>query len=171
MGRSEYRPLHLLAKPVERICKGCKKKFTTDITLQKYHSKTCQRESEKARRRERRHSANERMEKAGLKCPTCGKMGSSVKNSRVAEKIGSIRRRRECLECKTRFTTYELQLETLWDVRELVTFLDSKQGDWEQRGPINKLLFETLNERDMADEKYGDMAFSEGDHNEPNNLW
>ena len=40
-----------------------------------------------------------------MKCPTCGHSESKVLDSRPAE--DSIRRRRECLACQKRFTTYE----------------------------------------------------------------
>lgn len=42
-----------------------------------------------------------------MKCPYCGFRDSKVIDSRPAEEGGSIRRRRECLECSKRFTTYE----------------------------------------------------------------
>ncbi len=42
-----------------------------------------------------------------LKCPFCGYLESKVLDSRPAEEGGSIRRRRECLSCQKRFTTYE----------------------------------------------------------------
>ena len=41
-----------------------------------------------------------------MKCPFCGNTDSKVVDSRPTED-GSIRRRRECLECSRRFTTYE----------------------------------------------------------------
>ncbi len=41
-----------------------------------------------------------------MKCPFCGHTDSKVVDSRPTED-GSIRRRRECLECSRRFTTYE----------------------------------------------------------------
>lgn len=41
-----------------------------------------------------------------MKCPYCGYKESKVVDSRPAEDI-SIRRRRECLSCERRFTTYE----------------------------------------------------------------
>ncbi|MBQ8398912.1 MAG: transcriptional repressor NrdR [Clostridia bacterium] len=41
-----------------------------------------------------------------MKCPNCGFTESKVIDSRPTEN-GSIRRRRECLSCKRRFTTYE----------------------------------------------------------------
>ena len=42
-----------------------------------------------------------------MKCPYCGFLESKVLDSRPAEGGGSIRRRRECLSCQKRFTTYE----------------------------------------------------------------
>ena len=42
-----------------------------------------------------------------MKCPYCGFTDSKVIDSRPAEDGASIRRRRECLECMRRFTTYE----------------------------------------------------------------
>ena len=42
-----------------------------------------------------------------MKCPFCGYGESKVIDSRPAEEGTSIRRRRECLSCGKRFTTYE----------------------------------------------------------------
>ena len=42
-----------------------------------------------------------------LKCPFCGYSDSKVVDSRPADEGNSIRRRRECLQCLKRFTTYE----------------------------------------------------------------
>ncbi|PIR61846.1 MAG: transcriptional regulator NrdR [Candidatus Pacebacteria bacterium CG_4_10_14_0_8_um_filter_43_12] len=42
-----------------------------------------------------------------MKCPYCGKKNTSVIDSRDAEDQTSIRRRRSCVECGKRFTTYE----------------------------------------------------------------
>ena len=42
-----------------------------------------------------------------MKCPFCGHLESKVVDSRPAEEGASIRRRRECLACHKRFTTYE----------------------------------------------------------------
>lgn len=42
-----------------------------------------------------------------MKCPYCGKTETSVVDSREAEDVTSIRRRRHCTECGKRFTTYE----------------------------------------------------------------
>lgn len=42
-----------------------------------------------------------------MRCPSCGYGESKVVDSRPADDGASIRRRRECLECGNRFTTYE----------------------------------------------------------------
>ena len=42
-----------------------------------------------------------------MKCPYCGYSESKVIDSRPADEGSSIRRRRECLSCAKRFTTYE----------------------------------------------------------------
>ena len=43
-----------------------------------------------------------------MKCPFCGDQESKVVDSRHSEDGLSIRRRRECLRCQRRFTTYEI---------------------------------------------------------------
>lgn len=42
-----------------------------------------------------------------MKCPFCAALDSKVVDSRPANDGTSIRRRRECLACRSRFTTYE----------------------------------------------------------------
>lgn len=42
-----------------------------------------------------------------MKCPFCSSLESKVIDSRLAKDETSIRRRRECLDCKSRYTTYE----------------------------------------------------------------
>ena len=43
-----------------------------------------------------------------MKCPFCGQPESKVIDSRPTDEGSRIRRRRECLECNRRFTTYEI---------------------------------------------------------------
>jgi len=43
-----------------------------------------------------------------LKCPYCGHADSKVIESRCAEDGSKVRRRRECVQCFRRFTTYEV---------------------------------------------------------------
>ncbi|MCI6640205.1 MAG: transcriptional regulator NrdR [Pygmaiobacter massiliensis] len=47
-----------------------------------------------------------------MKCPYCGETESKVIDSRPADDGERIRRRRECLSCEKRFTTYE-SIETV----------------------------------------------------------
>jgi transcriptional repressor NrdR len=42
-----------------------------------------------------------------VKCPFCGHLGDKVVDSRESKEGEVIRRRRECLECGRRFTSYE----------------------------------------------------------------
>ncbi len=43
-----------------------------------------------------------------MRCPFCGDLESKVVDSRRSEDGQNIRRRRECLKCQRRFTTYEM---------------------------------------------------------------
>lgn len=43
-----------------------------------------------------------------MRCPFCGDLESKVVDSRRSEDGHNIRRRRECLNCQRRFTTYEM---------------------------------------------------------------
>ena len=42
-----------------------------------------------------------------MKCPFCGELDNKVIDSRVSKDGSVIRRRRECIDCTRRFTTYE----------------------------------------------------------------
>ncbi|HET8680224.1 MAG TPA: transcriptional regulator NrdR, partial [bacterium] len=42
-----------------------------------------------------------------MRCKFCGHEESKVLDSRPVEEARAVRRRRECLECGRRFTTYE----------------------------------------------------------------
>ena len=59
-----------------------------------------------------------------MKCVYCGYMDSKVIDSRISEDGSSIRRRRECLECGRRFTTYET-------VERIPVFVIKKDGNRE----------------------------------------
>jgi len=43
-----------------------------------------------------------------MRCPFCGYLEDKVVDSRLSDDGGNIRRRRECLSCSRRFTTYEV---------------------------------------------------------------
>ncbi|MEI6863198.1 MAG: ATP cone domain-containing protein, partial [Candidatus Omnitrophota bacterium] len=42
-----------------------------------------------------------------MRCPYCGNKNDSVIDSRASTNGSSVRRRRKCLKCRKRFTTYE----------------------------------------------------------------
>ncbi len=42
-----------------------------------------------------------------MKCPFCGDLEDKVIDSRISTEGDTVRRRRECLKCQKRFTTYE----------------------------------------------------------------
>ena len=65
-----------------------------------------------------------------MKCPNCGFNDSKVIDSRPTDK--SIRRRRECLSCKKRFTTYEF-------IDEIPLMVVKKDGS-EQVFDRNKIM-------------------------------
>lgn len=52
------------------------------------------------------------LECPGMVCPACKSESTRVRDSRPAE-AGTIRRRRRCLACQKRFTTYEVVSESL----------------------------------------------------------
>ena len=54
-----------------------------------------------------------------MKCPFCGCDDTQVKDSRNADDNTAIRRRRECPECGSRFTTFErVQLRELTVIKK-----------------------------------------------------
>ena len=59
-----------------------------------------------------------------MKCPSCGYFDSKVIDSRPSADGNSIRRRRECLECQKRFTTFET-------IEETQIFVIKKSGEKE----------------------------------------
>ena len=54
-------------------------------------------------------------------CPKCNSVDDKVIDSRLSKEGNSIRRRRECLKCAHRFTTYE-------EIEHLKTFIIKRDG-------------------------------------------
>jgi len=48
-----------------------------------------------------------------MKCPSCSDLENKVIDSRLTKEGDMIRRRRECMQCQSRFTTYERIEESL----------------------------------------------------------
>ena len=53
-----------------------------------------------------------------MNCPKCGYDKSIVIDSRPDDVTKTVRRRRECLDCGSRFTTYEHTMKQLREVAE-----------------------------------------------------
>ena len=71
-----------------------------------------------------------------MKCPYCGYRESKVVDSRPAEEGSSIRRRRECLSCEKRFTTYE----TVESLPMVVIKKDGSRQTFDRRKILNSML-------------------------------
>lgn len=71
-----------------------------------------------------------------MKCPYCGEIESKVIDSRPAEDGEKIRRRRECLSCHKRFTTYEI-VET---VPLMVIKKDRSRQEFNRQKLLNGML-------------------------------
>lgn len=71
-----------------------------------------------------------------MKCPYCGFKESKVVDSRPAEEGSSIRRRRECLSCGKRFTTYE----TVESLPMVVVKRDGSRQTFDRRKLVNGML-------------------------------
>ena len=71
-----------------------------------------------------------------MKCPFCGEPDSKVVDSRTGENGTIIRRRRECLKCGKRFTTYE----KMEDIPIVVTKKDGSIQTFDKNKLLNGLL-------------------------------
>ncbi len=115
-----------------------------------------------------------------MKCPYCGEVDSKVIDSRPTEDGEKIRRRRECLGCKKRFTTYEI-VETVplmvvkrnrsrevYDRQKLLNSMlracDKRTVSYEQldaaASRIEQQLFSTY-DREVTSEHIGDLTMQE----------
>ncbi|HUO57579.1 MAG TPA: transcriptional regulator NrdR [bacterium] len=64
-----------------------------------------------------------------MKCPFCGHQEDKVMDSRPSKGGSAIRRRRECLKCEKRFTTYE-------QIEEILPMVVKRDG---RREPFDRL--------------------------------
>lgn len=112
-----------------------------------------------------------------MKCPFCGDQDSKVVDSRHSEDNLSIRRRRECLACQRRFTTYEI-VESLpiivvkrsgsrqtFDrnkvLNSMVRAFDKRQVDVADLDRITTEIEQTIQntlEREVSTDKIGEMV-------------
>ena len=112
-----------------------------------------------------------------MKCPFCGDQESKVVDSRHSEDGLSIRRRRECLVCQRRFTTYEI-VESLpiivvkrdgsrqgFDrnkiINSMVRAFDKRQIETTELDRIATEIEQTLQnslEREVSTDRIGEMV-------------
>ena len=112
-----------------------------------------------------------------MKCPFCGDQESKVVDSRHSEDGLSIRRRRECLKCQRRFTTYEI-VESLpiivvkrdgsrqtFDrnkiLNSMVRAFDKRQVDMADLDRITTEIEQTIQntlDREVSTDKIGQMV-------------
>ena len=71
-----------------------------------------------------------------MRCPYCAHPESKVVDSRPADEGASIRRRRECLSCSKRFTTYE----TVESLPMVVVKRDGSRQTFDRRKLVNGML-------------------------------
>ena len=88
-----------------------------------------------------------------MKCPYCGFLESKVIDSRSADEGSSIRRRRECLGCQRRFTTYEI-MERLPLV---VVKRDGSRQTFDKNKLVNSML-KSCENRSVELEQLEDIA-------------
>jgi len=71
-----------------------------------------------------------------MKCPFCGFINDKVVDSRESKEAESIRRRRECLKCGKRFTTYE----RIDEIPYMVVKKDGRREKFERQKVLSGLL-------------------------------
>lgn len=95
-----------------------------------------------------------------MRCPKCKNYDTKVIDSRITEDSTSIRRRRECEKCGSRFTTFERM--------EFINFLVTK-NNWEKemfdRSKLQRSILKALHKRNI------DLEIIEKVLNELENDW
>ena len=90
-----------------------------------------------------------------MKCPACGNLESKVVDSRPSDDGSSIRRRRECLQCGRRFTTYE----RLGDNPLIIIKSDGSSEAYDRQKLMRGLLIACA-KRPIAPEQFGALIDS-----------
>ena len=115
-----------------------------------------------------------------MKCPYCTKINNKVIDSRLSKDGRMIRRRRECLECERRFTTYE----KLEDVLPMIVKKDGRREAFnrekiitgirlacrkrpismaqiEEFGDSLEVYFQELGKKEVESSEFGEKVISE----------
>ncbi len=88
-----------------------------------------------------------------MKCPFCGRSDTQVLESRAVEEGSMIRRRRECVKCNKRFTTYE-------KVRGAVLWVIKKDGRREpfDREKVKRGILRSIEKRPVSLDSVNDIV-------------
>lgn len=90
-----------------------------------------------------------------MKCPKCHTDDDKVLDSRSARDGAAIRRRRECLKCGYRFTTYEEI-----DRDEILVVKHDGRRETFERAKLDKAIRRACGKRDISDEQIRSMIDS-----------
>lgn len=88
-----------------------------------------------------------------MRCPSCGQTESKVVDSRPSEDGSTIRRRRECLDCGRRFTTYERLGEN-----PLIVIKSDGTSEVYDREKIIRGLYIACAKRQISPEKINELV-------------
>jgi len=90
-----------------------------------------------------------------MKCPHCGYKEDKVVDSRATQEELAIRRRRECLKCGKRFTTYEY----IEDVSLMVIKKDSRREPFDRKKVLSGIM-KACEKRPISLEKMEEIVAS-----------
>lgn len=88
-----------------------------------------------------------------MRCPFCNSKENKVIDSRIVQKNNAIRRRRECLDCGHRFTTYEYVVEYPLQVIKN----DGRREDYDRSKLFNSIKI-ACNKRPISPEKLENLV-------------
>ena len=88
-----------------------------------------------------------------MKCPNCGYREDKVVDSRATQEASAIRRRRECLKCGKRFTTYEY----IEEVAFLVIKKDGRREPFDRKKILSGIM-KACEKRPISMEKMEEIA-------------
>ncbi len=88
-----------------------------------------------------------------MKCPYCANLENKVVDSRLAAEGSAIRRRRQCLKCERRFTTYE----RIEEAPLMVIKKDSRREPFERKKVLAGLV-KACEKRPISMEKLQELA-------------
>lgn len=88
-----------------------------------------------------------------MRCPFCAATDTSVLESRTVDEGKSLRRRRECLKCKKRFTTYEkVGGSAMWVVKK-----DGRREPYD-REKVKKGILRAVEKRPVSMDLVNDLV-------------